>query len=92
VSDDLREIIEKCEQYWNEPRIEPPEYHAVLDFIHVRAHKATKRNAELLGLLREVREHVRCFCYSDCVCPYGKGNLFARVRNICHREQNRKSR
>jgi len=31
-----REIREKCEQYWNEPRIGEAEVHAILEFIHAR--------------------------------------------------------
>ena len=56
------------------------ELDALFREIQAQLAASQKCNAELLGLLGEVREHVRCFCYSDCVCPYGKGNLFARVR------------
>lgn len=40
MSDELQEIIDKCEQYWNESAGDGlgwPEVHAILEFIHLRA-------------------------------------------------------
>ena len=37
LADAMREIKEKCEQYWNERGIGDSEFHAILDFIHDRA-------------------------------------------------------
>jgi hypothetical protein len=45
-----------------------------------------KRNAELLGLLRELHEHVGGFCYRDCVWPFGTGDLMVRVRKALESE------
>ena len=33
----LAAIRRKCEQYWNEPAPEAPEFHAILAFIHEQA-------------------------------------------------------
>ncbi len=95
MSDDLAEIIAKCEQYWNEPKIGVPEVHSILEFIHQSASCAKARNAELLGLLRELRGHHLYHtdnCNSmmgwvpDCPCDCGTADFEARVRKALEGE------
>ncbi len=47
MSEPLVAIKAKCEQYWNESRINPVEVHAILEFIHIRSVDAAKEIARL---------------------------------------------
>lgn len=39
ADDPLKQILTKCEQYWNERNVCDEEYHAALAFIHARANE-----------------------------------------------------
>ena len=52
----LKRITDKCEQYWNGPRVDAPELHAILGFIHQEASGVVSAHASDLARMRRAME------------------------------------
>lgn len=56
MSEELKQAIQKCEQYWNETGISDAEVHAMLGFIHSRCATAATTLASQAAEIERLRE------------------------------------
>ena len=68
----LRQILDKCEQYWNDPNVSV-EMHAVLEFIHVRALGIETHSKADRDKTTHLTDVIRCAIVdlSDAAAMYG---------------------
>lgn len=62
----LKRITDKCEQYWNGPRVDAPELHAILGFIHQEASGVVSAHASDLARMRRALVNARLYAVMAC--------------------------